>query len=281
MFNKLKTLFFVFYATVSVFIIPHALVADALDAPYQQLCSSNECYTVLRLMGEGFFGKVFAVENSANQLFAIKIYKQYSDDLQNVRQTALKEFSRGQLLDHPHIIKSVERFTFNSEECLVLELVDGKTLFEIPKRSLSFDQSIHAALQFLDAMRYALSMDFVYLDLHENNLMLTNAFNIMVIDLGSLFSFEELSPPIENSNSTPANQLQAMANLELLSFQLITDMCFKIINKSDLPREEKIELRAAVSKLVWNYEADTEEQINAPMEDYLTRLQQFLQHALV
>src|ERR1700722_20375421 len=102
MFNKLKTLFFVLYATVSIVITPHALVADALDVPYQQLCSSNECYTVLRLMGEGFFGKVFAVENSANQQFAIKIYKQYSDDLQHVRETALKEFSRGQLLDHPH-----------------------------------------------------------------------------------------------------------------------------------------------------------------------------------
>ena len=140
-------------------------------------------------MGEGAFGTVYAVTNSEGQPFAIKSYKHQTDpEMENSSfADASREFQRGQTLDHPNIIKSFDLFANQNTNNLVLQFVEGETLFDKKKSSLSAEEAIRASVQFCHTLRYALSLDLLHLDLHGGNIMVNNNKEIMVIDLASFF----------------------------------------------------------------------------------------------
>src|SRR6185295_17656847 len=106
-------------------------------------------------------------------------YKSHKDSgfKENPFADAEREFQRGQLLNHPNIIKSFELFLYTSccdevTHNLILELVEGKTLHNSKNKELQLDQSLNATLQLIQALRYALSLGFVNVDLHGGNVML-------------------------------------------------------------------------------------------------------------
>lgn len=160
---------------------------DTINAPY-------ECYTVLKKLGEGAYGEVYAVENSQGEKFAIKCYKIHEDSvLANNHYTDVeREYRRGRVLDHPNIIRSYDLFSDQRTNYLVLELVDGKTLHRTKRGDIPRQESLGAALHFCEAINYALSLGFFYLDLHEGNAMFSSEPDIKIIDLASFFSWNEL-----------------------------------------------------------------------------------------
>jgi Protein kinase domain len=318
------------------------------------ICSSTECYTVLKVLGEGAFGKVYAVEDSAGHPFAIKAYIHQSDPsfAHHPLADPQREYQRGQLLNHPNIVKAYDLFEDQSDPenhmtYLLLELIKGKPLYEIPKKSLFPKQSLNSALQLIDALRYALSQKLLHLDLHGANVMLADSSETMVIDLASFFSFNELLKGAEEKKEEeekpdviPDQPLQAqfasvkanvkplhvkklqqffIQNPKLLEkiklaakkgkkgkkapkyakenkipkvnkvdydpalqplltyyFDRITEMCIEFILKSDLSREEKIEMRAAIKSLAWNYSEDLDDELLVPIDDYLYELTKLL-----
>ncbi|CUI16701.1 putative secreted protein [Candidatus Protochlamydia naegleriophila] len=194
----------------------------------EAICSSNDCYQIIEELGEGAFGKVYAVENSTGERFALKSYKRptelpketvsevdseesnhqlnFMDTLADVQ----REFLRGQQLDHSHIIKSFDFFTSSTADgepisFLVLQLVEGKSVYYTKKKAFSQEEVTRAAMQFSDALHYALSQGFFHLDLHENNVMLSDQATAMVIDLASFFTFEEIFGYVKNQ-TTQAKQ---------------------------------------------------------------------------
>lgn len=168
------------------------------DLPSAQICSSKNCYTLVKELGEGFFGKVYAAENSSGQTYAIKMYKLHSDFFDHPFANAEREYEQGVRLNHANILKPVELFKLKSPEeenettYLVLEFIDGSTVYDIPKKSLFPNQALNSALQLVDALRYALSQELVHTDLHAFNVMLTRSSDIRVIDLASFYSFDEI-----------------------------------------------------------------------------------------
>lgn len=179
----------------------------------QTICSSSECYQISEELGEGAFGKVYAVENSTGERFALKSYKRPATpdsenekselDFMKILGDVQREFLRGQQLDHPHIIKSFDFFTSFAVEkepisFLVLQLVDGKSVYYTKKKAFSQEEVVRAAMQFSDALLYALSQGFFHLDLHQNNVMLSDQADAMVIDLASFFTFEEIFGYVRN-----------------------------------------------------------------------------------
>lgn len=316
----------------------------------EKICSPTECYSIVKQIGEGFFGKVYAVENSQGLPFAIKIYK---IDLENIFTDAEREFSRGQMLNHPHIIKSYDYFTSDSN-CnskggsanIVLDLVNGKNLNEVENGEIKGSQLSETLGQFVDALRHAYSIDLMHIDLHRGNVMLDHDTSIKIIDLASFFTLDELMGSVMNKELSNANSKeeknslsretnllfekneilslepakmgklekffnehpdllkQMQANLvkkkgllskkdstetqaiDILSIddvpiefpvqsyylEQITDICLALISHSDAPRQEKIEMRANIKKVVWNYEEDVKEGINLPFLTYLDQL---------
>jgi serine/threonine protein kinase len=175
------------------------LQANADSAHLNTICSPTKCYTILKELGEGAFGKVYAVEDSLGQHYAIKSYKPQTNPhfANHVLANAEREYMRGQLLNHSNIVKTFDLFEVNYSPdnhttYLVLELVEGTTVFDIPKKSLGLHQALYSSLQLVDALRYALSQKLLHLDLHEGNIMLSHSLDTMVIDLASFYSFDEI-----------------------------------------------------------------------------------------
>jgi hypothetical protein len=205
-FKILICLLFVFICGISSGHEPEVL--DIITSPINS-------YTIQKMLGEGAFGKVFAVKDKSGKTFAMKWYKGgenlsssgYVSSSQNVNnflemnnnywyrtnlENAKREFELGQILAHPNIIKSYELFSDNKDHYLILELVQGQTLYQIPNKSLSAQDSIIEARQLAEALFYAYQMGYLYLDLHSDNIMVDNKANLKVIDLASFFTLEEL-----------------------------------------------------------------------------------------
>ncbi|MBA3237367.1 MAG: protein kinase [Parachlamydiaceae bacterium] len=164
-----------------------------------QICSGSECYTVLKKLGSGFFSEVFAVENSNGEQFALKTFKIFEDPKfsNHVLADSKREFSVGQSLEHPNIIKSYDLFsakisTGETQKNLVLQLVKGQALFDVEKGSLSRWEALNAAITMCNALKYAYSRGLMHCDLHPNNIMLNDNLEVMVIDLASFLTNEEV-----------------------------------------------------------------------------------------
>ncbi|MEI8124409.1 MAG: hypothetical protein WCG42_01485 [Parachlamydiaceae bacterium] len=55
-------------------------------------------------------------------------------------------------------------------------------------------------------------------------------------------------------------------------FESVSEIVGDLVNKSNLPRQDKIELRAEIKKLAWNYQEDVEEGQKIPISTYLNLL---------
>lgn len=190
----------------------------SLELETDKIYSKTECYTIIKQLGEGAFGTVFSVKNSKDEPFAIKSYKVMESDFGPLAD-AEREFSRGQLFNHPNIIKSFDLFSYNFpsnqiRNNLVLELVEGRTLYRTEKGVLSKHEAISAMINFCEALRYALSLNLMHLDLHEDNIMLDNDAKIMVIDLASFYSFDELFN-YANSNDSEITGLSSYREMPI------------------------------------------------------------------
>jgi hypothetical protein len=164
----------------------------------EKICSPSECYTIIQTLGEGVFGRVYSVIDSNGHSFAIKTHKlTEAQGALNFYTDGEREFLRGQILNHPNIIKTHDFFVTNAftdkeNAHIVLDLVKGETIFKTKRGSLQALQAIKAAIEFVDAVSYGLSIDLMHLDLHGGNVMLDDQSNIKVIDLASFFTLDEI-----------------------------------------------------------------------------------------
>ena len=117
--------------------------------------------------------------------------------------------------------------------------------------------------------------------------MISQDLDVKIIDLSSFFSFEEIkelgnktyqeSCTESSSKPTIAKKMAKMhqfckrypklmdeSNRKISSFIVynfndITDICIKIMNQVDWPREERMRIRSDLKRISWNCEADFEE----------------------
>lgn len=267
--------------------------------------SPRQNYTVISPLGAGCFGEVYLVADPEGNQFAIKSLRVKMLDgvpFKSLYNDAVREFERGQAMQHPNVVKILDIFTSPEEDLvtyLLLEWIDGTTLLKTPSKSLAFSQAAGCASHLIETLRYALQKQLYYIDLHGDNLMINKASDITFIDLASFFTFEELTGSyLKESSQTsvkekplskkemkllhflppdaPLAQYDAVHNLELFILctylDQITEMCIQLIKKSDLDRERKIELYAAIKKNSWAFYEDLEDNVPASIENYFDQL---------
>lgn len=372
-FMKRFVIFFLFCVSLfSVFSFADSETTNSSEELPENICSPTECYKVIKVLGEGAFGKVYAVENSSAMPFAIKSYKKEFEE-PGLLGDAEREFERGQLLNHQNIVKSFDLFDTESSDKvttnLVLDFIEGNTIYKTKKGSLSQSDTLKTMIQLIDALRYAHSMGLMHLDLHSNNVMIDKNVDLMVIDLASFFSFEELFTFVYNEAKEKAEKQKASTQKKLepyakamqmeisekppeavlppkraeklkaffqqypeifeeiqqrqsqqenpapqyaktlkmvskktstnektpessppkesdkspfQSYYLnsITEMCIYLISKSDLNRQDKINIRAEIKKIAWNSEEDLDEGKKVEFDAYLDELINTLQTPL-
>lgn len=222
-----------------LFLLCFSSLSYAESSPIGSVISSHtQEYLVVNSLGKGVYGKVFSVKDTNGSYFALKSYYDWNDfrGTHDIYGKVEREYWIGQNFDHPHIIKSIETF----DNCVILELVDGSTLADLARNSLSEDEAVVACLQVIDALLYASAQEYYYLDLNSRNVMFDRNKNIKIIDIGSFVSVDEIK---FHRFASKINQI-VVGN-----FEKIVTICDEIFDRSTLSKAERLERREALKKL--------------------------------
>lgn len=165
----------------------------AEDLELKEIDSPTVRYVVDKKLGEGAFGSVFSVHDSHGNKYAIKSYKNHEDDDLGKMLIAdvYREFTIGQTLNHPNIVKTYDLFQINNTYYMVMELVEGANLFQTPRHEISHKNAMQASRKLMDVIKYAFSINMLYIDLHGGNVVL-NKNDIKFVDVSSFFTIDEL-----------------------------------------------------------------------------------------
>jgi fused-like protein len=131
-----------------------------------------ENYHMLRVIGQGCFGKVFKGRRRyTGQIVALKFISKRGKtdkDMQNLRL----EIGILQRLDHPNIIRMLDSFETNSDFVVVTEFAYGE-LFEIfqDDKHLPVDEVRNIARQLVQALNYLHMQKIIHRDMKPQNVL--------------------------------------------------------------------------------------------------------------
>lgn len=210
--------------------------------------SESHSYHMLKKIGHGNFGEVFSAEDETGALVALKRYRKYfrESTFSYLYSDGMREYERGQLLDHPLIARSIEYFESEDERYLVLEYAPGKDINKWPMHTLSCQEATTACFQLLEAIRYAFISGYLYIDLTDTNVRFDGS-QIKLIDLASFLSIDELKYHYEMAQGDE----RMWARHLVFVIRSLTDVCSQIWNKTTLPRKERLQYRLRIKQVSW------------------------------
>jgi serine/threonine-protein kinase len=152
-------------------------------------------FEVVGELGHGGMGSVFiGLDENLGRRVALKVIR--SDQrLDPVRKARfLREARVLSSLDHPNVCQFHDFIEGEKQDCLVLELVEGRNLGEAMILGLDEALKIRVAEQLLDVLVAVHGKGVIHRDLKPENIMLTDRGNIKVLDFG-------LARPVEDPDS--------------------------------------------------------------------------------
>ena len=155
-------------------------------------------YRIVGLLGQGGMAAVYCAHDRVlDRLVAIKQLR--PDPTANPRSLAQarEQFQReAQILatlDHPNLPRVTDYFTFDGEEYLVMDYVEGQSLIEALERhggGLDEAQVVDWADQLLGALEYVHQHGVIHRDVKPSNIRLTPEGRVMLVDFGLLKLFD-------------------------------------------------------------------------------------------
>lgn len=143
-------------------------------------------YQVIRVLGEGSFGKVkLACHLTTGQKVALKIINRKTLAKSDMQGRIEREISYLRLLRHPHIIKLYDVIKSKEEIIMVIEFA-GKELFDyiVQKGKMDEDEARRFFQQIISAVDYCHRHKIVHRDLKPENLLLDEMLNVKIADFG-------------------------------------------------------------------------------------------------
>ncbi len=143
-------------------------------------------YEIRAKIGAGGMGEVYsAYDQELNRNVALKILSTDFSLDEFKKNRFRREARSASALNHPNIITIYEIGENDGELFLATELIDGKTLREIIKKSpLSVIQSLKIVAQIADALVAAHSAHIVHRDIKPENVMIRPDGYVKVLDFG-------------------------------------------------------------------------------------------------
>lgn len=134
---------------------------------------------LVRLLGQGSFGEVHEAEDlSRGTKVALKVLTVQLDA--KTRHRIAREAQVLASLEHPHILKILDRGEFDGTPFLELELLDGASLQEeIPEAP-----PLEVLLPIADALDHAHSRGILHRDVKSGNILWTRAGRPVLVDFG-------------------------------------------------------------------------------------------------
>ena len=146
-------------------------------------------YQVIRMLGHGGMSKVYLATDLQNQNTVV--LKFLNDDLVGdiaIFERYRRESEIGSRLNHPHIQHMLNMNEKRSDEYLVVEYIEGKTLRHLLEehegKSLPVEEALRITDQICDALIYCHEEGVYHRDIKPENIMFTLDGNVKIIDFG-------------------------------------------------------------------------------------------------
>jgi tetratricopeptide (TPR) repeat protein/predicted Ser/Thr protein kinase len=144
-------------------------------------------YRILRELGSGGMAWVYLAEDiNEGRLVAIKVlYPQFGEDLAYI-QRFHREAKLASTLSDPHVVRVLDYGATRDVHYLVMEYIEGQTLRDVidERSSMPWREALHILDQLAEALEHAHLHGVVHRDIKPQNLMLTEAGTLKVLDFG-------------------------------------------------------------------------------------------------
>ncbi|MCI0602192.1 protein kinase [bacterium] len=143
-------------------------------------------YKIVESLGEAGMGEVYRAEDQKlRRQVAIKVLSVPVMRDQTARTRLMREAIAASALNHPNIITIYAIEEVNDVSFIVMEFVEGKSLYRILKRGpLQFEQIIDVGAKVADALSAAHSIGLIHRDIKPGNIMITAGGNVKLLDFG-------------------------------------------------------------------------------------------------
>lgn len=142
-------------------------------------------YRLVDFIGAGGMGEVYrAVHRRLGRVVAVKVLTQAQDPA--ALQRFFNEARIQAELRHPGIATLHDFLEFHGRPCIVMEFVDGQTLFERIHQQgrLRPEEAASILERMAEAVGYIHSRGFVHRDLKSNNVKITSSGEVRLLDFG-------------------------------------------------------------------------------------------------
>ena len=212
-------------------------------------------YDVVATLGEGAASKLYSVRDKHGEQFCLKRVVKNSAAEQRFIDQAVTEYEVAKSLDSPMLRKVHklirQRALLRTTEVLVLmELIEGRTLETVKfSNMVGYCKLFHAAAKGLKAMHDA---GYVHADIKPNNIMITEAGKVKLIDFGQSCKNGTIKERIQGTPDyiAPEQVQRRPITFQTDLFNLGATMYWLLTNKhvpTMLPRKDKgegIQLRS-------------------------------------
>ncbi|HEY5095492.1 MAG TPA: protein kinase [Candidatus Eremiobacteraceae bacterium] len=139
-------------------------------------------YRIIEKIGSGGMADVYrGIDHVLERDVAVKVLTERSDEV--CRRFLLEAQSMARL-NHPNIVAVYDVGVDRDMSYIILEYVRGKTMRDIDRSKISFDDAINITVQLLEALQYAHGQGIIHRDIKPGNIMLTDDHSLKVMDFG-------------------------------------------------------------------------------------------------
>jgi len=143
-------------------------------------------YRVTGKLGEGGMGEIYAAhDETLNRTVALKLIAAALLDDEHARRRFLREARAAAALQHPFICTIHEVLEVGDQPIIVMECVEGETLFDcIARGPLAVPEICRYTIEIAEALGAAHARGVIHRDIKSGNIMLTAAGHVKVMDFG-------------------------------------------------------------------------------------------------
>ena len=143
-------------------------------------------YKILRHLDKGGMGDVFlGWDTFLERRVALKSLREEQSFNEVAKSRFVREARALSKMDHPNICKAYDIVQKGNKDYLVLEFIEGLTLNDfIRLNKPTFDQKMDLAIQLIEGLAVAHSLDIVHRDLKPHNIMITVDGLVKILDFG-------------------------------------------------------------------------------------------------
>ena len=180
---------------------PPVAPSPAGNKPTDLTGSTVGRFRIENRLGSGGMGQVFrAQDTTLKRVVAIKRMSPQLQDDQD-RQRFLKEAQRASALNHPNVAAIYDVLEHEGEILLVMEYIQGTTLRRhIKTQPCSLAEFLPIAIQCAEGLNAAHQQRIIHGDIKPENIMLTAANRVKILDFGVARRFTT-SDPLEATQS--------------------------------------------------------------------------------